>query len=391
MATDFHHGVRVIEVNTGTRPITTVATAVIGFVATAEDADAVTFPLNTPVLVTDPAAAMAKAGTSGTLKKVLKAISDQARAVCVVVRVATGVDDAATSSNVIGGTDADTGRFTGMQALLSAQARCGVKPRILGCPGLDTQAVATALAALAPKLRAMAYVSAAGCTKVSEATAYAATFAAREVMVIWPDFIAWDTTANAAVTVPATAYALGLRSAIDEAQGFQKTISNVPVNGVTGISIDVQWDLQQTGTDADLLNQANVTTLIGNAGFRFWGDRTCSSDPLFAYESAARTAQVLADTVALAHLWAVDKPMYASLVRDIIEGINAKLREMKSAGYLIDGRAWFDDDENTPETLKAGKLYIDYDYTPVPPLENLLLNQRITDSYLIDFADRVNA
>lgn len=390
MPTDFHHGVRVVEINTGTRTITTVSTAVIGFVATADDADVATFPLDTPVLVTDPAAAIAKAGTTGTLKTTLNAIAQQSKPVCVVVRVATGVDAAATSTNVIGGTDVN-GQFTGMQALLNAEGVLGVKPRILGCPGLDTLEVATALAALAPKLRAMAYVTAADATSVAEATAYAAGFAAREIMVIWPDFLAWDSVANATVTVPAPAYALGLRAAIDEAQGWQKTISNVPVAGVTGISRGVQWDLQQTGTDADLLNEGNVTTLIGQQGFRFWGSRTCSADPLFQYESATRTAQVLADTIALAHLWAVDKPMYASMVNDVVEGINAKLREWKSGGYIIDGKAWFDGSENTADTLKAGKLYIDYDYTPVPPLENLLLNQRITDSYLGDFADRVTA
>jgi phage tail sheath protein FI len=390
MAQDFHHGVRVIEVNSGARPITTVSTAVIGFVATAEDADADDFPLDTPTLVTDPQAMLAKAGTSGTLATTLRAIAAQTRPVCVVIRVAEGIDDDATSSNVIGDTD-ENGRLTGAQALLAAQARCGVKPRIIGAPGLDTQQVATALASIAPKLRAMAYVSANGCTSVSDATAYAANFAAREVMVIWPDFIAWDTEQNKAVTVPAPAYALGLRAAIDEASGWQKTLSNVPVQGVTGISIDVQWDLQQTGTDADLLNQANVTTLVANQGFRFWGDRTCADDPLFRYESAARTAQVLADTIAEAHLWAVDKPMYASLVRDIIEGINAKMRELKSGGYILGGNAWFSEAENSADTLKAGKLFIDYDYTPVPPLENLLLNQRITDSYLIDLTASVNS
>ena len=35
---DFHHGVRVTEINEGTRPIRTVSTAVIGLVATAPDA-----------------------------------------------------------------------------------------------------------------------------------------------------------------------------------------------------------------------------------------------------------------------------------------------------------------------------------------------------------------
>ena len=38
MAQDYHHGIRVVEINEGTRPIRTVATAVIGLVATAPDA-----------------------------------------------------------------------------------------------------------------------------------------------------------------------------------------------------------------------------------------------------------------------------------------------------------------------------------------------------------------
>jgi phage tail sheath protein FI len=77
MLTDYHHGVRVVEINDGTRPIRTVATAVIGLIATAPDADAATFPLNTPVLVTNVLAALGKAGTRGTLAKALAAIADQ--------------------------------------------------------------------------------------------------------------------------------------------------------------------------------------------------------------------------------------------------------------------------------------------------------------------------
>ena len=33
MAQDYHHGIQVVEINEGTRPIRTVATAVIGLVA----------------------------------------------------------------------------------------------------------------------------------------------------------------------------------------------------------------------------------------------------------------------------------------------------------------------------------------------------------------------
>ena len=396
MATDYHHGVRVLEINEGTRPIRTVATAVVGMICTAQDADATVFPLNKPVLLTDVLTASGKAGEQGTLAKSLDAIADQASPVTVVVRVADGegVDDAAKEadqvSKIIGGVT-PAGQYTGLKALLAAEAQLGVKPRILGVPGLDSLPVTTELVAIAEKLRAFAYASCWDCETVSEALAYRAGFGARELMLIWPDFVSWDTVANANAPANAVARALGLRAKLDEQVGWHKTLSNVPVNGVSGLSKDIYFDLQNPATDAGLLNADEVTTLIRREGFRFWGSRTCSADPLFAFENYTRSAQVLADTMAEAHFWAVDKPMHPSLVRDIVEGINAKFRELVRNGYLLGGECWYDEAANDKDTLKAGKLYLDYDYTPVPPLENLLLRQRITDRYLVEFAAAVNA
>ncbi|SIR44501.1 phage tail sheath protein [Pseudomonas sp. A214] len=387
---DYHHGVRVVEINEGTRPIRTVATAVVGMVCTAEDADPVAFPLNRPVLLTDVLTASGKAGIKGTLAKSLDAIADQASPVTVVVRVEQGQDAAETTTNVIGGVTAG-GQYTGLKALLAAEAQLGVRPRILGVPGLDSLPVASELVLTAQKLRGFAYASAWDCNTVSEVIAYRENFGARELMTIWPDFVNWDTTLNADAPASAIARALGLRAKLDEQVGWHKTLSNVAVNGVTGLSRDIYWDLQNPATDAGLLNAADVTTLIRRDGFRFWGSRTCSDDPLFAFENYTRTAQVLADTMAEGQFWAVDKPMHPSLVRDIVEGINAKFRELVRLGYLIGGECWYDEAANDKDTLKAGKLYLDYDYTPVPPLENLGLRQRITDRYLVDFASRVNA
>lgn len=67
----------------------------------------------------------------------------------------------------------------------------------------------------------------------------------------------------------------------------------------------------------------------------------------------------------------------------MVEGINAKLREMIGNGQIVDGRAWLPDDLNTQETLSNGMLYIDFDYVAVPPMENLQLKQRINQSYLV--------
>ncbi|SDK67646.1 Phage tail sheath protein [Billgrantia gudaonensis] len=502
MAQDYHHGVRVVEKNDGTRPIRTVATAVVGLVATAPEATpgvtasltvefaaansgvtytaantgtdgnairvryldpgstsatlAVTvsgnditvtlatdaegeivstaaevatavngeadaaalvsaaeagsgagvvaatgwqrlsggedepFPLDTPVLITDPLGAQGDAGEEGTLAGSLDAIADQVETLIVAVRVAEGETDEETKTHVIGGVD-ENGKRTGLQALLAAEQRFGVKPRILGVPELDDADVTAELIGVAQKLRGFVYASAGGSATKEEAAMYRENFGAREVMIVWPDFTGWDTATSSTRKHSAVARALGLRAKADQQIGWHKTLSNMPVNGVSGISKDVFWDLQDPNTDAGYLNSHEVTTLINRGGYRFWGSRTCSVDPLFAFENYTRTAQVIADTMAEAHLWAVDKPMHPSLVKDIVEGINAKFREWKRLGYIIDGQAWFDAKINTPEVLKAGKLYIDYDYTPVPPLENLMLQQRITDRYLVDFADRVAA
>ena len=390
MADSYHHGLRVVEINEGTRPIRTIATAVQGLIATAEDADATVFPLNTPVLITNTQAAVAKAGTNGTLKTALQAMANQANSICVVVRVAAAEDEAAQTANVIGTVDA-TGKYTGAKALLLAKAKLGVQPRIIGAPGLDTQAVATELATIAKKLRAFAYVYAWGCETKEEVVAYRDAFAARELMVIWPNFVAFNVDTAQTETVPAVAVAMGLRAKIDNEIGWHKTLSNVAVNGVTGIDADVTWDLQDPATDAGYLNSNEITTLIQHDGFRFWGSRTCSDDPFFAFENYTRTAQIMADTIAEAHMWAIDKPMHGSLVNDMLEGIKAKQREWTRLGYLMGGDAWYDPELNSKDTLKAGKLYIDYDYTPVPPLEDLTFRQRITDSYLADFASTITA
>lgn len=393
MALDnYHHGVRVQELNDGTRPIRTVSTAVVGLVATADDADATTFPLNVPVLVTNVMAAAGRAGKKGTLARTLDAISAQTNPATVVVRVPQGKTTDELASNVIGGTD-EHGRFTGLRALLAAQnSGPRVKPRILGIPGLESAATVGALAQTAEKLRGFAYAATSHCKTKEDVAAYRESFSARELMLIWPDYLGWDTRSNQEETIYAAAAALGLRAKIDNDIGWHKTLSNVGVNGVTGITRDVYWDLQTPATDAGYLNEKDVTVLINKTGYRFWGSRTCAGpSSLFAFENYTRTAQVLADTMADAHFWAVDAPLSPSLVKDIIEGINAKFRELKALGLIIDGQAWFDPQPNTKEALKAGKARIDYDYTPVPPLEDLGFRQRITDRYLLDFAQRVSA
>lgn len=374
------HGIKVTELTTGTRPIKDIATSVIGLVATATatvGANTVAlnaaFPVGVPVLVSSVRAALALVTTGGTLIPALEAIADQTSPVIVVVRVTAGVDAEATNTAV----------EAGLQQLLLAESQIGVRPRIIGCPGLDTLPVATEMAVVARKLRAFAYASCDAADTIPEALTYREGFSARELMLLYPNFAG-------TFSGDAVARALGLRSRIDQEIGWHKSISNVAVDGVTGgLTQGISFDLLGEDHDAALLNDGDVTTMVRQNGWRFWGNRTCSDAPEFAFETAVRTGQVLQDEIAAGIAWAVDKPLTKVLVKDVIETINARFRSLVSQGRLIGGEARYDPDQNSQVDLAAGKLTIDYDYTPCAPAEAITLIQRITDRYYAGFADAV--
>jgi uncharacterized protein len=123
--TDFLHGVETVVVDRGPRPIQTVRSSVIGLVGTAPAANAVDFPLDTPVLVNRRQAA-ATIGATGTLPQALDAIFDQGGAL-VVVRVAADANENKQLSLVIGGVDA--ARATAGEALLVSVRRRHSRPR----------------------------------------------------------------------------------------------------------------------------------------------------------------------------------------------------------------------------------------------------------------------
>lgn len=186
---------------------------------------------------------------------------------------------------------------------------------------------------------------------------------------------------------PIIATALAMRVLIDEKYpaSFTKSISNIPIPGIGGIATPRTWDLEDPNTEVGYLNANDVTSVIQHEGFRFWGNRTCSADPRFAFETATLTAQWLLDTIINGCFPFIDQPMTVVLAQDIIDSINAKLRAVVSKDWLIGASVWYNADENNPQDLSQGLLWVDYDYTPVPTLENLGLTQRITDRYLVDF------
>lgn len=160
----FLHGVEVIEIDDGPRPISTVRSSVIGLVGTAPDADATAFPLNTPVLIAGSrreAALLDTVGNGeGTLPAAMDSIFDQAGAVVVVVRVEEGETDPETLANILGGVNATNGNYEGVHALLGAESVLGFQPRILCVPGFTHTRVEGGITAVTVGTQGSGYTTA---------------------------------------------------------------------------------------------------------------------------------------------------------------------------------------------------------------------------------------
>lgn len=470
----FLHGVEVLDIDAGPRPISTVRSSVIGLIGTAPNADAAAFPLNTPVLIAGSrreAANLDLLGTAeGTLPTAMDSIFDQAGAVVIVVRVEEGETDAETLANVLGGVNASTGQYEGVHALLAAESVVGYQPRILLAPGFThqrtsggvtavtvsnegsgyatapavsftggggtgatgaavlgtgadagkvvsvtvtnpgsgytsaptvsftggggTSAAATAsygtvgnavvaeLIGIAERMRAVIIADGPNTTD-ADAIAYSGDFGSKRVYLVDPKVIKVDDEGSNQ-TEWASPCVAGLIAKSDNERGFWWSPSNQNINGIIGTSRPIDFVLGDANARANLLNEQDVATIIRQDGFRLWGNRTLSSDAKWKFLCVVRTADIINDSLLRAHLWAVDRGITKQYVSDVTEGVNAYLRHLVSIGAIIGGECWADPDLNTADQIAQGKIYFDFDFTPVYPAEHIIMRSHLVNDYLTE-------
>lgn len=395
--TDFLHGVQVVNIDTGARSIAVASTSVIGIVGTAPLADADAFPINTPVLVTSLSQAAklsAKPGTeAGTLPGALDAIFDQSSAVVVVIRVESGASDSATLANVLGGVNAQTGAYSGVHALLAAKSIVGVKPRILLAPGFthvhpadpaspDTvlaNPVVAELLGIADKLRAIIIKDGPNSNDDAAKTSTALT-GSKRVYVVDPAVLVQQ--GEAIISRYASGAVAGAIARSDNERGWWASPSNQELYGIVGTARAIDFGLSDATSRANLLNQANVATIIREGGFRLWGNRTASIDPKWQFLCVVRTADIIADSLEAAHLWAVDRGISKTYVDDVREGVNAFLRGLKTQGAILGGNCWIDPELNAADSVAQGRFYWDFDFTPTYPGEQLTFRMHMNNNYV---------
>jgi phage tail sheath protein FI len=382
----FFHGVTVTLVDTGARHIATPSASIIGLCNTFTVGPPATAAANELLLITRESEAVAAWGPDAAITQDCKAIFKRSKAVIVAVGVPVLDDDAEQLSAIIGGVWAD-GTRTGMQALLNGKSKFNAQPRLLVTPGYSsTLAVATELVALGDKMRAMALIDGPNTTDEA-AIAYAANFGSKHAYMVDPGVQFWDTVTSATVNAPASAWTAGLFAWTDATYGFWASPSNKEFVGITGTTRPIEFLDGDASCRANVLNNANITTIIRDDGYRLWGNRTLSSDPKWKFVTRVRTLDIVMDAILYAHKWAVDRPITATYVKDVTEGLQAFMRDLKNQGAIINFEVYADEELNTSSELSDGKVYWNIRFTDVPPAENPNFRVEVTDQWITEVLD----
>ncbi|MGE8190036.1 phage tail sheath family protein, partial [Pseudomonas sp. NPDC086278] len=269
-------------------------------------------------------------------------------------------------------------------ALLDGKSKHNAQPKLLIAPGHSaTQAVATAMDALAGKLRAIAIID--GPNTTDEAVmAYALEFGSKRIYMVDPGVKYWDTVTSATVDAPASAWVAGLFAWTDANYGYWASPSNKEFVGITGTTRPIEYLDGDETCRANLLNNANVSTILRDGGYRLWGNRTLSSDPKWSFVTRVRTCDILMDAIQAGHKWAVDRSITKTYVQDVTEGLQAFMRDQKNAGAVINFEVYADKEKNTASQIEQGKIYWRIRFTDVPPAENPNFLIEVTNEWLTE-------
>lgn len=283
---------------------------------------------------------------------------------------------AAVTANEVIGAVANDGTRTGIKCFDLSFSQFGFRPKILIAPGKSNiKAVAEELLTSAEKLKAVAILESVfgegvqtTITNRGDATKSFGTSNKRAIL-LYPFFKGYDASkedgqpeTDTNTNYPPSPFLAGLMAWNDNENGYWWSPSNKSFKGVTGIERPISSNFQDAGTDANALNEAGIVTVFNDfgTGFKAWGNRNASfptNTESDNFISLLRTFDVVHESLELAALQYVDRPITNALIDDIRQSGNDFIAILVGRGALTEGsKVVFDKAENPNAQLAAGQL-----------------------------------
>jgi phage tail sheath protein FI len=343
-------------------------------VATADDADPLVFPLNTPVLCNSDKL-IAKAGMTGPLRDALNDIYRQSGAVVVVVRVDATETPETQIAGVVGTIDNETGKYTGLKALLAAESLVGVRPRLIIAPEFShLTGVGAAMEVVVKKLNAIPIID--GSEKgysavIGEAALYQETLFVNCGVKVLDEVTGQVVTRKASPTIAAHIVR------VDNEEGYWNSASSRKIFGILGTSEVIDHAIGSTTSKANLYNSKNVAVIVNQqGGWYLYGNRLANSVMM----PRQRIRYIVGDSILYAHQELLDRNVTQGYVDGVKNRVNKLIRRLKSRDVISGGECWVDKELNQA-AIGTGQVYWDYDLGFYDVAERMTFRQHISNGY----------
>lgn len=288
-----------------------------------------------------------------------------------------------TASDIIGGVDASTGEYSGIELVGSVFPRFRLVPRLIGSPKWsELPEVAAVMRAKAENINgiftALAVVDipsdTAGADVYTEAPEWKNrnNYMSERQIVCWPKVKLGDKVYHLSTQL------IGLMNQVDSAH------EDVPYESPSNKLLQMDSCVVASGRECDLgQEQANylngegiVTALNWIGGWRAWGNRTgvypANTDPKDMFIPIRRMFDFIGNRFILKFWEKVDNPADTRLIRTVVNSFNVELNGYAAQGAILGGRIEFLSTENTTTDLMDGKLRFHIYVTPPPPAEQII-------------------
>lgn len=284
------------------------------------------------------------------------------------------------ASDIIGGEDVSTGKYTGLSLINKVYPTFGLTAGTMIAPGFSKNAtVAEAMAGLTEgingvfRCEAIVDVDTTVYKKPSDAAAMKAAASVKDKHCT----IAWPLVKIGSHVLTASAHLAALFQMVDYNQG-----AGVPYYPPSNKSAYVDSVVLADGTEmiltseeGNILNDKGIATYIKAGGtIRFWGDETAAfpdtNDPKDVFINVRRFYSWYDNHLIIDHFERVDEPINRKVLEAIVDSENIFLNGLVSGGALIKGEVKVSE-VNSVETLGAGKLYFDVTITVPTPAKDI--------------------
>lgn len=167
----------------------------------------------------------------------------------------------------------------------------------------------------------------------------------------------------------------------DYENGYWSSPSNKALAGVLGTNRDISHGF--SGSEADVLNENGVTTIIKDGGFLWWGNESLNPvDPAYQFLQIYRTEQAIRDSLRTSLRWAIAANITVRFFENVAQSVNSFLADLVSRGAITGGECYPDKNVNTATNIKSGVVGFVVRWSGVYPAQTIRVKMELVDDFL---------